>query len=154
MAAILSRPQRVRCKFWVLNNKAFGSRKKPVVRQQCDVIETKSSFNKGNIKTTENILSWIYWLLYMYWINVKHHDSWDLVYSPWGTQTTWKTSGPQSSPIRVDTASTWKTWIRIWTTFLFLDANTDNMLDVGVMSTWFVNHDWKLEMLQYYTLGK
>ena len=54
-----------------------------------------------------------------------------------------------SNPTRVDTASTWEPWIRIWTTCLFLDANTASMLDAGVISTWFVTHDWKLGLLQY-----
>ena len=53
-----------------------------------------------------------------------------------------------ANPTHVDTASTWETWIRICTTFLFLDVNTASMLEVGVMSTLFVTHDWKLEMLQ------
>ena len=54
--------------------------------------------------------------------------------------------GPNST--REDTASTWETGIQIWTTCLFLDTNIGSMIDVGVISTWFVTHDWKIEMLQ------
>ena len=53
-----------------------------------------------------------------------------------------RSSSLSPNSTHVDTASRWETWIRIWTTFLFLDANTASMLDVGVMSTWFVCNPW------------
>ena len=35
-----------------------------------------------------------------------------------------------SDSIRVDTASKWETWIRIWINLLFLDANTVHIMDM------------------------
>ena len=48
-----------------------------------------------------------------------------------------------SNSTRVDTASTWETWIRMWTSSLFLDANTASMPDIGIVWTGLVAHDWK-----------
>ena len=47
-----------------------------------------------------------------------------------GYNAIWQYTCTQSNSTHVDTASTWETQIRIWTTSLFLDANTASMPDI------------------------
>ena len=47
----------------------------------------------------------------------------------WHLQSCFNDIRPTSNSTSVDTAPTWETWIQIWTTWLFLDANTASLPD-------------------------